>query len=71
MIQRIVLCTVALVSVVSLFGCGNAETAEAEKPAGTTAPIDNNAPEAKAATGAPAPESGMPPPGLPNKRGSR
>jgi len=66
-IQRILLGAVAVVSLGSLVGCGNSETAEAEKPAGTTAPIDNNAPEAKAAAGAPAPDSGMPPPGLPNK----
>lgn len=60
-------CALAL-TLLPLVGCGNKDTAEAEKPVGTTAPINNNAPEAKAAGGAPAPESGMPPPGLPNKR---
>jgi hypothetical protein len=66
-IKQILLCAVVVVSLGSLTGCGNSDTAEAEKPAGTTAPINNNAPEAKAAAGAPAPDSGMPPPGLPNK----
>lgn len=57
------LLAVAFAAVALLSGCGNADVSEAEKPVGTTATINNDAPEAKTAPGAPAPESAYPPPG--------
>ncbi|WP_395092407.1 hypothetical protein [Armatimonas sp.] len=47
--------------VLPLIGC-NSQTQE-EKPAPTSASIDNNSPAAKTAVGIPPPDSGMPPPG--------
>lgn len=65
MIPRSISALIAATLFLALAGCTNPDLEDAEKPAATTAPIDNNAPEAKNAPGAEAPDSGLPPPGGP------
>jgi len=65
--RMLLLGTVLLLMGVGLWGCSSSETKDEKSTLSTTAPVNNNAPEAKGAEAAPRDPSIAPPGGMRKK----